>query len=68
MKDLTKGTCPDCYHNELRWQVFPVNRSPVQNGLLSLHDVGVVLALGCEHCSATVKTLDGDALEHILNQ
>ena len=50
----------DCCENpDLKWFPYIENNSGVQDGRLRIHDLSVSFFLGCECCSATVKTIDG---------
>jgi hypothetical protein len=48
-------TCPDCGSDDLSWD-YTLGTSIPAGGLSDLHDVSVVFFIGCQECSATVKT------------
>lgn len=55
--------CPECESTLLTWDY--TKEGQVQDGLHRLHEVRVILYLGCDECSATVTSL---SLEEYLEQ
>lgn len=66
MKKITQ--CRACGSQELKWQCGQRNKTGVQNGLLSMHDVTTEFFLECESCNETLQVVSGDKVAAYLNQ
>lgn len=53
--------CSECGSDQLAWSTAKHNHSGVVDGRLGVHDITVLLLLGCEECSATVRLIDADS-------
>jgi hypothetical protein len=51
-----------CESTELSWTLGTRVASGIADGRLSGHDVTPLLVLGCDECSETIATIDGDRL------
>lgn len=40
----------------------------VQDGRIKMNEVGVIFILGCDFCSETLKTVDGDRIAEMLTK
>ena len=60
--------CPECDSADLTWTVVKQGTGDVIDGRLGFHDVEVVFALGCDFCSETIRTVDGDVVAKVLTR
>ncbi len=63
---ITKS-CKECGSTQLTWFCGKTNRYGPQDGMLSMHDVGVQFFLRCEECSETLQIVSDDAMLKFLN-
>lgn len=59
--------CHVCGSENLEWDCCAQNHGCVQDGRISMSEVGVVFFLGCNECSETLKIVDGDEVAQVLN-
>lgn len=61
--------CSECGGTDLRWYVDKTraNSFPGVNGPLPLNEVKVIGYLACEECSETVRLIEVEAIEEMLN-
>lgn len=68
MKGLVPESCRHCGEKDgMTWSADVINKSPIQNGRLTLHDVSPVFVLGCEYCSETIRIVDASEIAGVLN-
>lgn len=62
-------TCPECDGTDLRWHVAKTraNSFPGANGPLPLNEVKVIGYLACEECSETVRLIEAEEIEEMMN-
>jgi hypothetical protein len=68
---LTDGLadpCPECGSTDTEWHCSQYTNSGVENGRLRLHDIGTRFFLGCNVCSATIRTISGDKLARLMTE
>lgn len=58
--------CKECGGKDLAWGYTQINTSDVADGRLRAHDVKPLFYLGCNVCSATIKTLRGDQVAALM--
>ena len=58
--------CPECESTDLEWTVTTETHG-ISQGRLNSHDVRAIAYLGCNECSETVGTIDGDTIALVLN-
>lgn len=65
----TTPTCPACDGTDLHWYVHKTraNSFPGANGPLPLNEVKVIGYLACEECSETVRTVEVEDIEEMMN-
>jgi len=59
--------CPECEGGQLAWCAAVRNEGAAVDGRICMREVGAILVLGCEECSATVSVVDGDEVAAYLN-
>lgn len=64
MSDTSKAMqCAECGGTGVEWNCTQASyNSAIADGRLRMHDVHTVFVLGCNECSATVRTLSGDSV------
>lgn len=63
MTKMSVYECGGCKSDDLSWSVSLQNLSGVVDGRLRLNEVGALLTLSCEECSATLLLIDADSNE-----
>jgi hypothetical protein len=62
------SVCGDCGSGNLKWYCGHEVSNDVVDGRLRLNDIKTVFFLGCETCSATLKTISGDTVADLLTR
>lgn len=60
-------SCPNCTSDSLRWYVGKAGPSDVQDGRLRMSEIHVIAYLACEECSETLRTIESDEVDRMLN-
>lgn len=59
--------CPNCTSTNSEWFVHAINGSTVVDGRLQMHDIRVMAFLGCLDCSETIRSINEDEINAVLN-
>jgi hypothetical protein len=68
LNDVLGAACPECGGTDTEWHCSQYTNSGVENGRLRLHEVGTRFFLGCNLCSATIRTISGDKLARLMTE
>jgi hypothetical protein len=60
------GRCPECGSRKLTWHADTKNYGGVQDGRISMREVGPIFFLGCDNCSKTIRVTEGDKVAALL--
>lgn len=63
MTKMSVFACSECNSDQMAWSITLHNLSGVVDGRLRLNEVGALLTLSCEECSATLLLIDADSNE-----
>lgn len=64
----SRASCPECGSTDLQWASDVENNGGVQDGTISMRDVGSLFYLGCLECSETIKIVKGNEVAQILTK
>ena len=67
MNNITPSKCPECNSDNIEWFLSTTAPHFIVEGRLMSNDISIGAYLGCNHCSATLKTLNEDELLKRLN-
>lgn len=67
MKRKLPAECRNCKGTMLRWYVGTKGPNDVTDGRIRTSEVNAIAYLGCEECSETLRVIDSDEIETMLN-
>ncbi len=59
--------CTNCEGSLLRWSIATKGPSDVPDGRIRMSEVHAIAYLYCEECSETIRIVDEDAVNKMLN-
>lgn len=65
---FSAGCCPECGSRDLTWHVGVRNLNTSVDGQICMREVGPIFYLGCDECSETIRTVDGDKVAEMLTE